>query len=152
MIRDGFITDYDGTHADKISFAMVATANAALALMVGTKRYGKFAADIPHCSTDTAVSVLQGFKEAARRLDCENRTTRSARCTRLIGIVTGRNLGARVANGFSHLTTMPTFRILGVDGRHMRIHGQMRGPRRSDGELARFDPGGKLNVRHIVRG
>lgn len=89
LIRDGFITDYDGTHTERIPFASVATSNAALALMVGTKSYVKLAADIPPCSSDTVVSELQGFKEAAHRLDCEDRTTRTTVCTRLIGLVIG---------------------------------------------------------------
>jgi hypothetical protein len=89
LIRDGFITDYEGTHTDQTPFATVATSNAALALMVGTKSYAKLAADIPPCNTDATVSELQGFKEAAHRLDCEDGAIRTMVCSRLIGIVIG---------------------------------------------------------------
>ncbi|EMQ96833.1 DUF4192 family protein [Paeniglutamicibacter gangotriensis] len=89
LIRDGYLTDYEGTHTDQIPFATVATSNAALALMVGTKSYVKLAADIPPCSTDAAVSELQQFVDAARRLDCADGATRTTVCTRLIGIVIG---------------------------------------------------------------
>lgn len=89
LIRDGFITDYVGSHADKVPFATVATSNAALDLMVGTKSFAKLAADIPPCSTDATVSKLQQFIDAARRLDCDDGATRTTVCARLIGIVIG---------------------------------------------------------------
>ncbi len=38
--------------------------------MVGTASYTKLAAVIQPCSTDAAVSDLQGFMEAAHRPDC----------------------------------------------------------------------------------
>lgn len=62
-IRDGFITDYEGTRTDQIPFAKVATSNAALALMVGTQSYAKLAADIPSCSIDTTVSGVRVVME-----------------------------------------------------------------------------------------
>ena len=133
LIRDGSITDYHGlprTHTDRISFATVATSNAALALMVSTKSYVKLGADIAPRSTDAAVSELQGFKEVAHRLDCEDGATRTTVCTRLIGIVIGavwmpmRSISseARVTNRFSQQNTMLTFRILGAGGSDMRIY------------------------------
>ncbi|MFJ6419041.1 DUF4192 family protein [Paeniglutamicibacter sp. NPDC091659] len=89
LIRDGYVMDYDGNHSDKLPFSAVVTSNAALALMLATESYTKLAADIPPCSTGTALPELQEFVDAARRMDCEDKETRTTVRSTLIGLIIG---------------------------------------------------------------
>ncbi|OIH82805.1 hypothetical protein BLJ79_17805 [Arthrobacter sp. UCD-GKA] len=89
LIRGGYLTDYEHRNQDTVPFDMVATSNAALALMLGTEGNPKLAADIPPCTTKDAAAQVQRFTEEARPLDEQDHPTRIKVLYTLVGITTG---------------------------------------------------------------
>jgi hypothetical protein len=76
LIRGGHLTDYDDPNQMQVPFSTVATSNAALELMMGTKNYPKLAADIPPCTTENTATQIQQFAKEARPLNEQDQPTR----------------------------------------------------------------------------